>query len=151
MVWLGSGCGSVGSAVASILRGLEFDSSHRKKYWIFSVNCTEKIIIRKMRPVMAYFFQKKLVWICFLKASKKHNFQSSDLRLNVWLQYHLVLQFRYHPEAPVWKDRKQRKRGRVGHYVGRWKPFADDPQKNSFSFFQKESVTSEIWWNCVNR
>ena len=38
---LGSGCGSVGSAVASNTRGPQFDSSHRQTFimYIFIVNC----------------------------------------------------------------------------------------------------------------
>ena len=40
----GSGCGSVGRAVASDTRGLQFESSHRRNfYWtLFTVNCVLK-------------------------------------------------------------------------------------------------------------
>ena len=34
----GSGCGSVGSAVASDSRGLQFESSHRRKF-ILNIYC----------------------------------------------------------------------------------------------------------------
>ena len=38
------GCGSVGRAVASYARGLQFESSHRKKIRMFTVTCFEKIV-----------------------------------------------------------------------------------------------------------
>ena len=41
----GSGCGSVGRAVASNTRGPRFESSHRQKFYIehlFTVNCVMK-------------------------------------------------------------------------------------------------------------
>ena len=45
----GSGCGSVGRAVASDTRGPWFESSHwQYLYWtLFTVNCTEKTTIKK--------------------------------------------------------------------------------------------------------
>ena len=43
---VGSGCGSVGRAVASDARGLQFESSHRQTFildiYLFTVNCIEK-------------------------------------------------------------------------------------------------------------
>ena len=45
---LGCGCGSVGRAVASNARGPQFKYSHRQKlYWTFTVNCIEKMKIKK--------------------------------------------------------------------------------------------------------
>ena len=54
----GSGCGSVGRAVASNTRGPWFKSSHWQTfisdiYW-FTVNCLEKTKIKKKRPGMAH-------------------------------------------------------------------------------------------------
>ena len=47
MIILGSGCDSVGRAVASDTRGLQFESSHRQiLYYLYTVNCIE---IRKLR------------------------------------------------------------------------------------------------------
>ena len=62
---LGSGCGSVGSAVASNSRCPRFESSHwQNLYWtfvyLFTINCIEKTKINKKRPGMAHFF--KLYW-----------------------------------------------------------------------------------------
>ena len=53
----GSGCGSVGRAVASNTRGPRFESSHRQKIYLYSehlftVNCVLKI--KKKRPGMAH-------------------------------------------------------------------------------------------------
>ena len=40
---MGSGCGSVGRAVASYTRGPRFNSSHRRNFiHIFIINCIEK-------------------------------------------------------------------------------------------------------------
>ena len=52
----GSGCDSVGRAVASDSRGLQFETSHwwSFKECLFAVNCTEKTNIKKKRPGMAY-------------------------------------------------------------------------------------------------
>ena len=52
----GSGCGSVGRAVASNTRGPRFESSHRQNlYWtLFTVSCQEKTKIKKKRPGMAH-------------------------------------------------------------------------------------------------
>ena len=58
---IGSGCVSVGRAVASNTRGLQFKFSHRQIfYWtlLFTVNCIEKIKIKKKKPGMAHFFKK---------------------------------------------------------------------------------------------
>ena len=60
----GSGCGSVGRAVASNTRGPQFKSSHRQNlYWtfvyLFTINCIEKTKINKKRLRMAHFFLKK--------------------------------------------------------------------------------------------
>ena len=53
---MGSGCGSVGRAVASDTRGPRFKSSHWQNYieHLFTVNCIEKTKIRKKRPGMAH-------------------------------------------------------------------------------------------------
>ena len=45
---LGSGCGSVGRAVASDSRGLQFESSHRRNFFhVLIINCVEKTKIKK--------------------------------------------------------------------------------------------------------
>ena len=41
-VFMGSGCGSVGRAVASDTRGPQFESSHRQFFCVLSVICIEK-------------------------------------------------------------------------------------------------------------
>ena len=44
----GSGCGSVGRAVASDTRGPQFESSHRQNFInTFTINCIEKTKIKK--------------------------------------------------------------------------------------------------------
>ena len=52
---MGSGCGSVGRAVASDTRGPQFESSHRQnKIYIehlFTVNCIEKTKIGREWPI----------------------------------------------------------------------------------------------------
>ena len=57
---VGSGCDSVGRAVASYVRGLRFKSSHRQTFIsdinFFTVNCIEKTKIKKKRPRMTQFF-----------------------------------------------------------------------------------------------
>ena len=53
---MGSGCGSVGRAAASDTRGPRFESSHwQTLLWKFSftVNCIEKMKIKKDSPGMA--------------------------------------------------------------------------------------------------
>ena len=55
---MGSGCGSVGRAAASDTRGPRFESSHwQTLLWKFSftVNCIEKMKIKKDSPGMAHF------------------------------------------------------------------------------------------------
>ena len=66
-IWLeGSGCGSVGRAVASSTRGLRFESSHRQKfiylYWtfVYCQLCIGKTKIKKKRPGMAHFLK---IWL----------------------------------------------------------------------------------------
>ena len=55
---LGSGCGSVGRAVASVTRGPRFESSHRQTFildiYLFPVNFIEKTKIKKKRQGMAH-------------------------------------------------------------------------------------------------
>ena len=46
---LGSGCGSVGRAIASDTRGPQFNSSRGRIF------CIEKIKIKKKRPGMAHY------------------------------------------------------------------------------------------------
>ena len=63
--WL---CGSVGRAVASDIRGLRFESSHRHKfiylYWTFAYCqlCIGKTKIKKKRPWMAHLKKSITVW-----------------------------------------------------------------------------------------
>ena len=54
---MGSGCGSVGRAVAFDTRGPRFDSSHRQNFieHLFIINCIEKTKIKIKRPGMAHF------------------------------------------------------------------------------------------------
>ena len=51
---LGSGCGSVGRAIASDTRGPQFESRHRrifiKNINLSIINCIEKTKIKKKRP-----------------------------------------------------------------------------------------------------
>ena len=60
----GSGCGSVGRAVASVTRGLWFESSHRHIYLPIA-NCIEKTKIKKKRPEMAHSIQKHSISFSF--------------------------------------------------------------------------------------
>ena len=61
---MGSGCDSVGRAVASDTRGPRFESSHRQKiiflYYTFVYRqlCIENTKIKKKRPGMAHFLKK---------------------------------------------------------------------------------------------
>ena len=57
----GSGCSSVGRAVASDTRGPRFESSHRQNF-ISNTNCIEKTKIKKERSEMAEFLKKILFW-----------------------------------------------------------------------------------------
>ena len=56
-MWSGSGCGSVGGAVASDAIGPRLESSHRQTaisdIYLFTVNCVENTKIKKKRPRMA--------------------------------------------------------------------------------------------------
>ena len=56
----GSGCGSVGRAVAFDTRSPQFESSHRQNFieHLFIINCIEKTKINKKRPGMAHFKKK---------------------------------------------------------------------------------------------
>ena len=49
---LGSGCGSVGRAVAADTRDPRFESSHRQN--LSTINCIEKTKIKKKRPGMTH-------------------------------------------------------------------------------------------------
>ena len=56
--WMGSGCDSVGRAVASDTRDPRFESSHRQKFINIEhfVNCVlKRRKIKKKRPGMAHF------------------------------------------------------------------------------------------------
>ena len=61
---MGSCCGSVGRAVASIARGPRFESSHQQTFRtdinLSTVNCIEKTKINKKRPGIAYFEKNAL-------------------------------------------------------------------------------------------
>ena len=81
----GSGCGSVGRAVAFDTRGLRFDSSHRQNFieHLFINSCIEKTKINKKRPGMAHYLiskkqvqtnclkQKRNLCHCFVKIHRK--------------------------------------------------------------------------------
>ena len=68
---MGSGCGSVGRAVAFDIRGPRFDSSHRQNFIehlfvnLFIINCIEKTKINKKGPGMAHTFKKTIfkMWV----------------------------------------------------------------------------------------
>ena len=60
ILFMGSGCGSVGRVVTSNTRGPRFESSHRQIYFIhwtfvYCQLCIEKTKITKKRPGMAHF------------------------------------------------------------------------------------------------
>ena len=61
---VGSGCGSVGRAVASDSRDPLFESRHRQKISIehFNVNCIEKTKIKKKRQ-QSFYFKKRLAQV----------------------------------------------------------------------------------------
>ena len=65
---MGSGCGSVGRAVALNTRGPWFDSSHRQNFieHLFIINCIEKTKINKKRPGMAHFLKKQKNYVAIL-------------------------------------------------------------------------------------
>ena len=67
---LGSGCGSVGRAVASDARGPRFESPviGKNLYSTFTFNYIEKAKIKKKRPGMAHL-KNKLVSIIMLRSS----------------------------------------------------------------------------------
>ena len=62
---MGSGCGSVGRAVAFDTRGPRFNSSHQQNFIehlfvnLFINKCIEKTKINKKRPKMAHFFKSR--------------------------------------------------------------------------------------------
>ena len=60
---VGSGCGSVGKAVASDTRGLRFESSHPQNlYWtLITVNCIEKTKIKKKEAGNSPFLEYLMV------------------------------------------------------------------------------------------
>ena len=70
---MGSGCGSVGRAVAFNTRGPRFDSNHQQNFieHMFIISCIEKTKINKKMPGMAHFNKK--VW----KISGEHKNMSS--------------------------------------------------------------------------
>ena len=80
---MGSGCGSVGRAVASKSRGPQFESRHGQKIYIehFTVNCIENTKIKKKRPGMAHLNRKNevlfacLKWNSFLCTTHQDQFQ----------------------------------------------------------------------------
>ena len=65
----GSGCGSVGRAVAFNTRGPRFNSSHRQNFieHLFIINCIEKTKINKKRPGMDHFLKKKHIVVYLRK------------------------------------------------------------------------------------
>ena len=66
IIW-GSGCGSVGRAVASDSRGLQFESSHRQKF-ILNIYCQLywKDENKEKRPGLAHFYLKKDDFLAFI-------------------------------------------------------------------------------------
>ena len=63
---MGSGCSSVGRAVASDSRGpqVRIQSSTKNILNIFVVNCIEKAKIKKKRPGLAHFVKKDPRYTC---------------------------------------------------------------------------------------
>ena len=93
---LGSGCSSVGRAVASDTRGLRFESSHQQTflYWtLFTVNCLEKTKIKKKRTGMAHFYKKTSIYVfswcncrrLVLPQSRQGYWKLSQTRVKVFL------------------------------------------------------------------
>ena len=67
---MGSGCGAVGRAVASISRGPRFESRHRQKFIVhFTVNCVERTKIKEKEAGNGPFFKNSFVGrvsrVCF--------------------------------------------------------------------------------------
>ena len=64
---LGSGCGSVGRAVASDTRCPQFESSHQQKFinieqLLYTVNCVlKRRKIKKKRPGMAHLKKRRFL------------------------------------------------------------------------------------------
>ena len=60
---MGSGCGSVGRAVAYNTRGLRFDSSHWQNFieHLFIINCIEKKKINKKAGNGPLFLKKNSI------------------------------------------------------------------------------------------
>ena len=75
---MGSGCGSVGRAVAINTRGLWFDSSHWQNFIehlfvnLFIINIIEKTKIYKKRPGMAHFLKKSNIAVPCVKIEFKY-------------------------------------------------------------------------------
>ena len=69
----GSGCGSVGRAVASYTRGPRFESSHRQKFieHLFTVNCIEKTKMKKKRPGMAHLKKQLQIGVYQVMTKKR--------------------------------------------------------------------------------
>ena len=67
----GSGCGSVGRAVASDTRDLRFESCHRQTFlWkICQLSTLLKTKIKKKRPGMPHFLQKRFSFWTVVKMS----------------------------------------------------------------------------------
>ena len=79
-VLVGSGCGSVGRAVASNTRGLRFESSHWQNLYctfvyLCNISCIEKTIINKKRPGMAHFLKNSYLIVI--------DFSRSDNRIGI--------------------------------------------------------------------
>ena len=55
---MGSGCGSVGTEVASNARGPWSESSHWQKF-ILNIYCIEKTKIKKKRPEIGHLLKRK--------------------------------------------------------------------------------------------
>ena len=73
---MGSGCGSVGRAVASDTRDPSFESSHSETFieQLFAVNCVEKTKIKKKRPEMVHLKKKTLFLTTLVESSQENDF-----------------------------------------------------------------------------
>ena len=84
---MGSGCGSVGRAVALDIRGPRFDSSHLQNFieHLFIINCIEKTKLNKKRPGMAHFLEEKKIYRGFCSRLTR----ASSYKVNFLLEFML--------------------------------------------------------------
>ena len=95
----GSGCGSVGRAVASNTRGSQFETSHRQKLLnicvLPSVNSIEKTKSKEKRPGMAHLKE--------IGKSDSHNCLISIIRVLQWIKTKSTKNDRSKSKLKSWK------------------------------------------------